>query len=141
MWRQYCLLPSGNATEAVIELTRMRYDDNIKLQPVHAAPDEWVDKVISTVEDMAEASREDGEASKILLTGGIYKTSEDKVLKTYRELALWLLSGPWRGERQRLGVLAEVLGLEVKGTYWAGLKDGPTVDDRMEDTSEENIIA
>jgi hypothetical protein len=129
LWNQYCILPNNNAPQAVIDATATRFV-NGRMIPFHVAPGAWVDEILAAMEAMAEAAKEDDYASTILPNTGAYHYENDKILTPYRELAVWMIHhGPWEGQRDKLGVLAEVLGLEVKGTYWKGAFEEDRVGD------------
>ena len=118
-WWHYCHLPDGNATRAVKDATKMKFQGGI-LVPEHPAPKAWIQAVQKNLDDMMEAS------GKKLIDFAIRPEHdpgemEDKILEPMREIANDLLRrGAYQGNRGRLGVLAEVLGLERKGMVWKG---------------------
>jgi len=120
-WKGYCDLPEGKSSPAVLELTS-RYYDNGKMVPIHPAPASWVDEVVARVHALVcPANRE-----LVNRVVGKDKTEldlmyPDKLRRGLGEVAvLKLHQGKPKGSKKELGVLAEVLGLEEKGTFWQG---------------------
>lgn len=115
LWRQYCLLPNGDAPSAVVKATEMKFK-NVKMVPVHPAPQSWVDEVMKNVLDMEEAGAEKDYEQPWLAD---CSDENERILKPWRELAVWLIHhGPYKGRMSELGVLGEVLGFVEKGMFW-----------------------
>ena len=119
LWRHYCLLPNGSASEDVIQATRTTFEGGRSI-PLYKAPEEWIHAIQKNVEDMMHAAGKKVTDFVILPTHSAMEMNES-ILKPWRDIALWLVHrGPYKGRRRELGVLAEVLGLEEKGTIWKG---------------------
>ena len=119
LWKHYCSLPNGIANPTVITLTGAQPVDG-RMMPIYDAPEGWIEGVATGVIKLLEAcgSQVGSEASD-----GRYYMGDNLVtiLKSWRELALWTLHyGPFNGDKAELGILAEVLGLVEKGTFWDG---------------------
>jgi hypothetical protein len=119
LWWHYCHLPDANATRAVKDATKMKFEGGI-LVPEQPAPEGWIQAVQKNLDDMIEA------CGKKLIDFAIRpehhpEEMNDKVLKSMREMANDLIHrGSCKGNRGKLGVQAEALGLERKGTVWKG---------------------
>lgn len=119
LWKHYCNLPTGFATERIVEATRTKYE-NGAMVPINPAPSDWVDQVQAELKSMINAA---GEAANNFIMGPEPHTApaEEAVLVYWRELAVWLMHfGPYKGKTRDLGLLAEVLGVAEKGTFWKG---------------------
>ncbi|KAK5134657.1 hypothetical protein LTR08_006313 [Meristemomyces frigidus] len=115
LWKQYCQTPC--MPEAATELTSMYYDEGVML-PIHPPPKEWVVEVRLRVVRLTAAA---GDERIRALRGadGVGLRYDEASLVAWRELAVWVVNrGAWKRKRAELGVLAEVLGLEDKGTFW-----------------------
>ncbi len=118
LWQHYCLLPNTEDTpDFVVEATRTEYDEG-KTMPVYEAPKEWLDEVTMRVGRMMDAAGE--EMAEYCMQGSkSYTDPHEALLMSWREMALWIVShGAYRGRREELGVLAEVVGLSEKGRFW-----------------------
>ena len=116
LWRQYCILPNEYAPQAVIQATETKFSEGT-MRPIHSPPWAWVVEVMQNIEDMREATGNEMEES--LARPDADTPVNERILTPWREVAVWLLHhGSYKGCRERLGLLGEVLGLEVKGKYW-----------------------
>jgi hypothetical protein len=119
LWRHYCHLSDGNATRAVKESTKMKFEGGI-LVPERLAPQSWIEAVESNLEDFMEACDKKLTDFAIRPEHHVEEMNE-RVLTPMREIANDLIyCGPYWGNRGKLRVLAEILGLEKKGTVWKG---------------------
>ena len=119
LWRHYCHLPHGNAARAVKESTKMKLEGGI-LIPERLAPQSWIEAVDENLEDMMKACGK--QLTHFAIRREFHAEGMNKrVLEPMREIANDLIHrGSYKGDRGKLGVLAEVLGLERKGTVWKG---------------------
>ncbi|KAK1052043.1 hypothetical protein LTR33_014500, partial [Friedmanniomyces endolithicus] len=122
-WKNYCDLPSTKDSLAVRELTSTYFDDRKgTIVPVHPAPVAWIEDVLACIHQLVSPANKDlvlqiARKDELLFS----LTHPDRLRKGLSELAVLALHhGPLKGKRQELGVLAEVLGLEPRGTYWHG---------------------
>lgn len=119
LWRDYCRLPKGEATPAVVDQTSTYYN-NGEMVPVHPAPKEWVVEMRLRINRLSCAA---GGAKLREMRGadGSGLRFEEGTMVAWRKLAVWVLHhGAYKRSREELGVLAEVLGLEEKGHFWKG---------------------
>ena len=119
LWKHYCDLPNGVASSAVVEATATIYDRGVTV-PVRKAPRSWTKEVQAAVESMMDAA---GVKAANSIMGWEHRTarSKEELLVAWRELAVWLVHhGAYKARIRELGVLAELLGLEEKGTFWKG---------------------
>lgn len=117
LWRHYCHLPDGNATRVVKDQTKMKFEGGI-LVPEQSAPEGWVKVVQKNLDDLMEAC---GKKMTDFAIRPEYHSEEmnERVLKPMREIANDLIHrGSYKGNRGKLGVLVEILGLASKGTVW-----------------------
>ncbi|KAK3714729.1 hypothetical protein LTR37_007709 [Vermiconidia calcicola] len=115
LWRQYCILPNENAPQAVIRATETKFSEGT-MRPIYSPPWAWVVEVMQNIEDMREVTG--NEMEECLARPDADTPVNERILTPWRELAVWLLHhGPYKGRREKLGLLGEVLGLEVKGKY------------------------
>ena len=118
LWRIYCELPDGKASPLVKELTAMHYHE-YRMIPTHVAPTHWVEDMSRTIMKMVETPTSQ-QLDEVLGQRRDILYREDGVTNL-RKLLVWSLHrGPFKGKRQELGMFLEVLGLEVKGTFWKG---------------------
>ena len=120
-WAEYCNLPSGQATSAVEELTTTYYDKvESKLVPVHPAPATWVDRVVDDIYMLI--SKENKQLVKQVHgrdEHAFHSTEPEHFRRSLNALAvLTVHHGLYEGSNQKLGLLAEILGLEEKGSVW-----------------------
>lgn len=116
LWSHYCLLPHGSATAAVREITAT-YNNEGKVKPIHPAPHDWTTTVVIQLQKMI-LSAGNAKETEYFQNGIRYN---QRYLAATRELAVWMLHhGKYKGQLQTMGLLAEVLGLEEKGTFWKG---------------------
>ncbi|KAK0267107.1 hypothetical protein LTR91_014673 [Friedmanniomyces endolithicus] len=122
-WKNYCDLPSTKDSLAVRELTSTYFDDRKgTVVPVHPAPVAWIEAVLASIHSLVSPANKDlvmqlARKDELLFS----LTHPDRLRKGLSELAVLALHhGSLKGKRQELGVLAEVLGLEPRGTYWHG---------------------
>ncbi|KAK5172338.1 uncharacterized protein LTR77_003976 [Saxophila tyrrhenica] len=119
LWNRYCALPNPeNLHPYVVEATQTEYDEvEDKMLPLYNAPQPWLDEVIGRVDAMMDDAGPEMVSYCMQGAKGV-KDPHEKLLIQWRELAVWCSNhGPYRGQREQLGVLAEVLGLQEKGTY------------------------
>ncbi|KAK3115541.1 hypothetical protein LTR53_004988 [Teratosphaeriaceae sp. CCFEE 6253] len=120
-WKAYCDLPPGKASVTTLELTG-RFFNSGRMMPMHPAPAGWVDEVVACIDDLVcPANR----ALVMQVMGrdqfAFSLSRPDKLLRGLGRLAvLKLHHGSPRGTKAGLRVLAEVIGLEERGTYWDG---------------------
>ncbi|TKA82871.1 hypothetical protein B0A55_00977 [Friedmanniomyces simplex] len=122
-WKDYCDLPDGKASPAVRELTSTYFDDEKGgMMPIHPAPAAWVEDVLARIHSLVSPANRDMVLQLVGKDQLLMSLSHPARLRQgLSELAVMALHrGLLKGKRQELGVLAEVLGLEVKGTYWQG---------------------
>ena len=119
LWRAYCTLPNGAAPLVVMEATRTEYYRG-EMVPVFPAPQDWIDEVRRRVSNLMNAAG--NEVSHFAMGPGDPDGGcDEKILVPWGQLAVWAVhKGPLKGRRSDLGVLAELVGLEKKGTYWKG---------------------
>ncbi|KAK4565399.1 hypothetical protein LTR86_004016 [Recurvomyces mirabilis] len=123
-WTEYCNLPnSQQANNAVKELTATYYDEaGSKLVPVHPAPAAWVDRVVDDVYRLI--SKENKQLVKQVHgrdERAFHSTEPEHFRRSLSALAvLTVHHGLYEGSNEKLGLLAEVLGLEEKGSVWKG---------------------
>ncbi|KAK1059269.1 hypothetical protein LTR74_012759 [Friedmanniomyces endolithicus] len=122
-WKNYCDLPSTKDSLAIRELTSTYFDDRKgTIVPVHPAPAAWIEDVLACIHELVSPANKDlvlqiARKDELLFS----LTHPDRLRKGLSELAVLALHhGPLKGKTQELGVLAEVLGLEPRGTYWHG---------------------
>lgn len=118
LWKHYCNLPKGQSSDVALEMTRTVYQDGAMV-PIRSAPDSWVDEVQSRIvkmvgdagEDMVQATVGPENCGTLILETGH--------LVFWRDLAQRLLyGGSYRGNKAEFGLMAEVLGLVERGTFW-----------------------
>ena len=85
--------------------------------PVHPAPKEWVAEVKSRLIKLTAAAGEE-------MIKGVRGPDhaglryDEASMGAWRKLAVFVINrGAWKGKREELGVLAEVFGLEDRGTF------------------------
>ncbi|KAK3675786.1 hypothetical protein LTR78_004427 [Recurvomyces mirabilis] len=121
-WIEYCNLPnSQQANNAVKELTATYYDEAVsKLLPTHPAPAAWVDRVVDDIYRLI--SKENKQLVKQVHgrdTRAFHSTEPEHFRRSLNALAvLTVHHGLYEGSNEKLGLLAEVLGLEEKGSVW-----------------------
>ena len=89
--------------------------------PEKSAPERWVQAVETNLANMMEACGRN--VTDFAVQPEFYaEEMNSRVLPPMREAAVELVKrGAYKdGGREKLGVLAEVLGLVVKGTVWKG---------------------
>lgn len=127
LWKHYCNLPKGRSSDAVIAITQTTYKRGAMV-PVHSAPQSWIDEILSRLTRMMKDAGEEV-VNSIIGPNGLQTSSDLNDLAHWRELAKWLLHhGPYKRRKAELGILAEVLGFEEKGTFW----DGGWMDDFLD---------
>ena len=122
LWMHYCRLPNGRSSKAVITITETVQTPRGTARPIHGAPEGWVEEVKARLTKMTKDA-DPRTLSAILGTNEQVKCSYLKDLVQWREIGVWMLHhGAYRGftAKAALGILAEVLGLEEKGTVWDG---------------------
>ncbi|KAK3615870.1 hypothetical protein LTR56_026327 [Elasticomyces elasticus] len=118
-WKEYCDLPKGQSSPEVIELTSTCFDDG-KMVPIHPAPAAWVDHVLARIHKLVSPGNKDlvnqiAKKDPMLMS----LSHPDRLRAGLGELAVHAVHhGSMKGKKHELGVLAEVLGLEERGTYW-----------------------
>lgn len=120
LWRHYCLLPDSDATTtAVNKACELKFEDG-RMVPAQPPPASWAKAVDSNLKIMMGAC---GKSLTDVIRGpGFWKKEMMmRTLPPLQEIATKLIHhGAWKGQRKNLGVLGEVLGLEMKGTVWKG---------------------
>ena len=117
LWRSYCNLPNGLASPATVDATAMVYERG-RMVPICEAPKSWVTELKARVSDMIESA---GAPVVESIMGSDNSGAQvgEKILVPWRELAVWVLHhGSYKRKKAKLGLLAEVLGLVEKGTFW-----------------------
>ena len=120
LWRHYCHLPNGDAPVAVQEACKLKFEGG-KMVPEKAAPDSWLQAEETNLAEMMEACG--NKVTDFAIQPEFYAEEMNaRVLTPMREAAVDLVNrGAYRDSgREKLGVLAEILGLEMKGTVWKG---------------------
>ncbi|KAK3618406.1 hypothetical protein LTR56_021584 [Elasticomyces elasticus] len=118
-WKEYCDLPKGQSSPEVIELTSTYFDDG-KMVPIHPAPAAWVDHVLARIHRLVSPDNKDlvnqiAKKDPMLMS----LSHPDRLRAGLGELAVHAVHhGSMKGKKHELGVLAEVLGLSERGTYW-----------------------
>ncbi|KAK5677846.1 hypothetical protein LTS10_009729 [Elasticomyces elasticus] len=118
-WKEYCDLPKGQSSPEVIELTSTYFDDG-KMVPIHPAPAAWVDHVLARIHSLVSPENKDlvnqiARKDPMLMS----LSHPDRLRAGLGELAVHAVHhGSMKGKKHELGVLAEVLGLSERGTYW-----------------------
>ncbi|KAK5738800.1 hypothetical protein LTR17_005735 [Elasticomyces elasticus] len=118
-WKEYCDLPKGQSSPEVIELTSTYFDDG-KMVPIHPAPAAWVDHVLARIHRLVSPENKDlvnqiAKKDPMLMS----LSHPDRLRAGLGELAVHAVHhGSMKGKKHELGVLAEVLGLSERGTYW-----------------------
>lgn len=118
----YCQLPNGQSSKAVITITETLQTSQGTTRPINGAPEGWVEEVKARLTKMTKDA-DTRILSAILGANEQVKCAYLKDLAQWREIAVWMLHrGAYRGltAKAALGILAEVLGLEEKGTVWDG---------------------
>ena len=120
-WKGYCDLPEGKASPAVLELTS-RYYSNGGMVPIHPAPASWIDEVLARLHELISPANRQLVKRVVGRNPSALSISQPDLLRRgLGEVAvLKIHHGSPKGTKKNLGVLAEVLGLEEKGTYWHG---------------------
>lgn len=117
LWKQYCQLPAGEAPARLQELTSMYYE-NGRMLPSHPAPKVWVTEIRSRLVKMTAAAGEK-KIKEMRGPDGASLIYSEQSMVAWRKLAVWIINhGAYKGKREELGVLAEVLGLEEKGSIF-----------------------
>lgn len=132
LWKHYCNLPKGSSSDAAQEIAQTHFVHGAMV-PVHSAPKGWIDEVQTHIAKMTEDAGEELTESIIGPTNSGHLITEPGDLVYWRELARRLLyGGPYKGNKAELGVLAEILGLVERGTFWK--------EDWVEDRSDSATI-
>ena len=119
LWRHYCHLPDYTATQTVKEACALKFE-NGRMVPQHSSPASWIQAVEKNLEEMTDAY---GEKLYKVAVNEVFDAEEMnmRLLDSLREIALKLVhDGAWKGQRQKLGVVGEILGYETKGAVWRG---------------------
>ncbi|KAK5113086.1 hypothetical protein LTR62_003665 [Meristemomyces frigidus] len=122
-WKDYCLLPPGQSNPLALEQTRTYFSPiHGQTLPLHPAPCTWTDRVVQDFNTLvskenAQLVREvNGEDEHAFEYG-----RPERLRRSLNTLAvLTVYHGIYEGNKERLGVLAEVLGLDERGTVWKG---------------------
>ncbi|KAF2723266.1 hypothetical protein K431DRAFT_301864 [Polychaeton citri CBS 116435] len=120
LWRHYCQLPKENATDALVQITKMGWKDDA-YQPEHEAPEEWLEELQERLEKtLLHPSNEPR-------FDGLFPAEAESIKDVFTLLSLWrkeavfqLHHGLLKGKKEQLGLLAELFGLDPVGTYWKG---------------------
>jgi hypothetical protein len=120
LWRHYCHLPNGDAPAAVQEACKLKFEGG-KMVPEKPAPESWVRAAETNLEGMMESCGR--KVTDFVVQPEFYaEEMNSRVLTPMREIAVDLVNrGAYRDSgTKKLGVIGEVLGLEMKGTVWKG---------------------
>lgn len=119
LWRQYCILPDGIATNAdVLKATEVEFG-SYRVEPVNAVPEVWVREFKYRLGRLLDAATSDGQVVRLMAKQ--WEKDVGLALRHVGDIAREVLHhGSYKGKRARLGLLAEVLGLSEKGTFWKG---------------------
>lgn len=120
LWRRYCDLPNEESTpQGVRDHTKLHWVGNQQI-PEQAVPEKWAREVQKNLDDMMAAG---GKKAVDYAKGKEYYSTHlnERLLTPWRALAVELLHrGTYRGQREKFGILGEVLGLLDKGAVWKG---------------------
>ncbi|USW54510.1 hypothetical protein Slin15195_G078290 [Septoria linicola] len=123
LWDAYTDLPDPNDPDDRMSL------DRPKLPP----PSDWLAEAEKRVTMMFEVAGSDKVAEYLRHEFIQWPRNSLNIVKAMREFAMWMrLKGPFRRTRRELGLVAEILGFEDKGTYWK-----PDQKDRAKEETKE----
>lgn len=107
LWKEYCSIPfPGQA-------------DMVQTGHPEAPPEAWFKEARSRLEALLYAVGRDTCLHYLQPALGQWPLSHNRIMSGLRDMVLdQLHRGAYRGRRRQLGVLAEVLGLEAKGSQW-----------------------
>ncbi|KAH9815711.1 54S ribosomal protein L44, mitochondrial, partial [Teratosphaeria destructans] len=123
LWKTYALQPSISTTSAVVkELTACTWDmSEGRMAPINPAPQSFVDQLCDALHEMLKTAGPEN-VRKVAGHDGKMLDPEypEQMMVSLRQLGIMVLhKTEQRMKIQKMGVLAEVLGLATKGTFWS----------------------
>ena len=119
LWASYCVTPDGRAANPAVRKATEVHFVNYHVEPVNTVPETWSTEVGYRLRLLLNAAVSDGQT--VRLSTKLWEKDIGMALRHLQDLAKETLHrGSYKGKRGRLGLLAEVLGLSEKGTFWKG---------------------
>lgn len=119
LWASYCIMADGRAANLEVrEATKVHFV-NYQTEPVHPVPEAWQTELKYRLRLLLDAAA--AEEQTMRLSTKLWEKDIGIGLRHLQDIASDALHhGSYRGKRGKLGLLAEVLGLSEKGTFWKG---------------------